>query len=151
MILLFSCSVMSDSLWPHGLQNIRLPCPSPSPEVCSNSFPLNQWYHPTIGPSVTPFSVCRRSFPASGSFLMGQFFTSGAKVLELYFQHQSFQWIFRVDWFDLLSVQGNLKSLLQQHSSKSSLFWHSAFFMVQLSHIPYIKHISFTYSSVHGH
>ena len=77
----FSCSVVSDSLWPHGLQHGRLPCPSPSPEVCSNSCPLSQWYHPTISSSVIPFSSCLQSFPASGSFLMSWFFTSGGQSI----------------------------------------------------------------------
>ena len=68
-LLLFSCSVVSDSLRPHGLQHARLPCPSPSPGACSNSCPLSQWCHPTISSSVIPFSSCLQSFPASGSFL----------------------------------------------------------------------------------
>ena len=64
--------VVSNSLWPHGLQNSRLPCPSPSPGVCSNSCPLSQWCHPTITCFVSPFSSCPQSFPASGSFPMSQ-------------------------------------------------------------------------------
>ena len=72
----FSCSVMSDSLWPHGLQHTRPPCPSPTPGVYWNSYPLSQWCHPTISSSVVPFSSCLQSFPASGSFQMSQFFTS---------------------------------------------------------------------------
>ena len=67
---------MSNSLWPHGLQNARLLCPSPSPGACSNSYPLSQWCHPTISYSVIPFS-CLQSFPESGYFLMSQFFASG--------------------------------------------------------------------------
>ena len=73
----FSYTVMSDSLRPHGLQHTRLPCPSLSPGVCSNSCPLSRWCHPTISSCVTPFSSCLQSFPASGSFQMSQFFTSG--------------------------------------------------------------------------
>ena len=72
--LLFCHSVMSDSLRPHGLQHARLPCPSLSPWVCSNSCPLSQWYHPTIASSVIPFSPCPQSFPASGSFPVSQLF-----------------------------------------------------------------------------
>ena len=72
----FSCSVVSDSLWPHGLQHARLPCPSPTPGAYSNSCPSSQWCHPTILSSVIPFSHLQ-SVPASGSFLMSQFFTSG--------------------------------------------------------------------------
>ena len=71
-----SCSVVSDSLRPHGLQQARLPCPSSTPGVCSNSCPSNRWCHPTISSSVILFSFLQ-SFPASGSFLMSQFFTSG--------------------------------------------------------------------------
>ena len=72
---------MSDSLWPHGLQHARLPCPSTSPRVCSNSCPLSQWCHPTILSSVTPFPSCLKSFPASGSFLMSQLFPSGCQSI----------------------------------------------------------------------
>ena len=85
-------------LGPHELQHTRLPCSSLSPGVCSNSWTLSQWCHPTISSSVIPFSSCPQSFPVSGSFPMSQFFTSGAKVLELQLQHQSFQWKFRVDF-----------------------------------------------------
>ena len=79
ILLLFSHSVMSNSLWPHGLQHARLPCPSPFPGVCSNSCPLNQWCHPTISSSVIPFSSCLQSFPASGSFPMSQLFAPGGQ------------------------------------------------------------------------
>ena len=76
----FSHSV-SDSLWPHGLQNARLPCPSPTPGARSNSCPSSQWGHPTISSSVIPFSSCLQSFPASGSFPMSQFFASGGQSI----------------------------------------------------------------------
>ena len=95
----FSRSVASDSLRPHGLQHTRLPCPSPTPGVYSNSCPLSRWCHPTISSSVVPFSSCLQSFPAPGSFQMCQFFASGdqsIRVLEI--QYQSFQWIFRTDF-----------------------------------------------------
>ena len=75
----FSCSVMSSSLRPRGLQHTRLPCPSPTPGACSNSCPSSQWCHPTILSSVFPFSSCLQSFPVSGSFLMSQFFMSGGQ------------------------------------------------------------------------
>ena len=75
----FSRSAMSDSLWPHGLQLSRLPCPSPTPRACSNSCPSNRWYHPPISSSVVPFSSCLQSFPAPGSFQMSQPFTSGGQ------------------------------------------------------------------------
>ena len=79
LLLLISSSVISDSLWPHGLQHVRLLCPSPSPRVCSNSCPLSRWCHPTILSSVVSFSTCLQSFPASGSFPMNWLFTSGSE------------------------------------------------------------------------
>ena len=72
---------MSDSLWLHGLQNARLPCPSPTLRARLNSCPSSRWCHPTISSSVIPFSSCLQSFPASGSFLMSQFFTSGGQSI----------------------------------------------------------------------
>ena len=75
----FSSSAVSDSLRPHGRQQARLPCPSPTPGVYSNSCPLSQWCHPTT--SVIPFSSCLQSFPESGSFLMNQFFASGGQSI----------------------------------------------------------------------
>ena len=77
----FSHSVMSDSLQPHGLQHARPPCPSPTPEACSNSCPSSWWCHPTISSSVVPFSSSPQSFPASGSFPMSQFSTSGGQSI----------------------------------------------------------------------
>ena len=91
----FSHSVMSDSLWPHGLQHTRPPCPSPTPGAYSNSCPLSRWCHPIISYSVVPFFSHLQSFPTSGSFQMSQFFSSGGQSLEFQLQHQSFQWIFR--------------------------------------------------------
>ena len=93
----FSRSVVSDSLWPHESQHARPPCPSPTPGVYSNSYPLSWWCHPTISSSLTPFS-CLQSFPASRSFPMSRLFHQVAKVLELQLQHQSFQRLFRVDF-----------------------------------------------------
>ena len=81
LFLLFSHSVMSNSLWPHELQHARLPCPSPTPGVCSNSCPLIQWCHPTISSSVVPFSSYPQSFPASGSFPMSWLFASGGQSI----------------------------------------------------------------------
>ena len=80
--MLFDYWVMSDSLQPHGLQHTRLPCPSLSPGVCSNSFPLSWWGHPTISSSVTSFSFYPQSFPAAGSFPMSQLFALGGQILE---------------------------------------------------------------------
>ena len=137
----FSCSVMSDSLWPHGLQHARLPCPSPTPGACLSSHPSSWWYHSTISSSVVPFSSCLQSFPASGSFPMSQFCIGGQRIGFSFRISPSNEYSglisFRMDWFDFLAVQGTLKSLLQCHSSKPSILQCSAFFMVQLSH-PYI-------------
>ena len=94
----FSRSVVSDSLQSHGLQHARLPCPSPTPGVCSNLYPSSQWCHPTISSSVVSFFSCLWSFPASGSLLMTQFPYQVAKVLELQFHQLSFQWIVRTDF-----------------------------------------------------
>ena len=80
-VLQFSHSVMSNSLWPHGLQHSRLPCPSPTPGACSNSHPLSQWCHPTISLSVIPFSSHLQSLPASGSFPMGQLLAWGGQSI----------------------------------------------------------------------
>ena len=77
----FSCLVMSDSLWPRGLQHARPPCPSLTPRVYSNSCPLSWWCHPTISTSVVPFSSHLQSFPASGSFQMSQLFASGGQSI----------------------------------------------------------------------
>ena len=79
--MLFSWQVLSNSLWPHELQHAMLPCPSPSPRVCSSSCPLSRWCHPTISSSVSPFSSCLLSFPASGSFSVSQLFTSGGQSI----------------------------------------------------------------------
>ena len=115
----FSHSVVP-TLWPHGLQHARLPCASPTPRVYSNSCPSSRWCHPTISSSVVPFSFHLQSFPASGSFPMSQFFTSGdqsigvspsASVLPMNIQ----------DWFhlggmvDLLVVQGTLLMLINSN------------------------------------
>ena len=132
----FSRSVMSDSFWPHGLQHSRLPCPSPTPGACSNSCPLHWWYHPTILSSVVPFSSCLHFFPVSGSFPGSQFFASGGQSIGVSNEYSGLI-SSRMDWLDLLVVQGTLKSLLQHHSSKASILLHSAFFIVQLSH-PYM-------------
>ena len=124
--------IVSDSLRPHGLQHARLPCPSSTPRVYSNSCALSRWCHPAISSSVVTFSSCLQSFPASGSFQMSQFFASGgqsigvsasASVLPVNIQ----------DWFPLEWTE----SLLQHHSSKASILQPSAFFIVQLSH-PYM-------------
>ena len=131
---------MSNSLEAHGLQHTRLPCPPLSPRVCSNSCPLSQWCYPTISSSATLFSFSSQSFPASGSFPMSWLFASGgqsmrasalALVLSMNIQH----W-FSLVLIGLISMQSRgLSRVLQPHSFKASILWHSAFFMVQLSHL----------------
>ena len=146
---------MSNSLRPHGLQHARLPCPSLSPVVCSNSCLLSQWCHPTISSSVTAFSSCSQSFPASGSFSVSQFFTSGgqgigtsasASVLPM-----NIQGGFPLELTGLIFFQSKgLSRLLQHNSSKPSILQHSTLFIVQLSH-PYMttgKKQSFEYTEL---
>ena len=142
-VIQFSHSVVSDSLWPHGLQHTRLPCPSPTPGACSNSCPSSQWCHPTISSSVVPFFLMPSIFPSI------RVFSSESVLCIRWPKCWSFSFSmspsneysglisFRMDWLDLLAVQGTLKSLLQHHSSKASILWCSAFFTVQLSH-PYV-------------
>ena len=135
---------MSNSLWPHGLQHTRLPCPSPTPGAYSNLCPLSWWCHPTISSFGIPFSSCLQSFPASGSFQMSQFFSSNgqsievsasASVLPMNIQH----WfpLGLTGWLSLHSKGLSRVFSKKQHSSKASLLQHSVFFIVQLSH-PYI-------------
>ena len=137
------CSVVSHSLRPHGLPHTRLPCPPPTPGVYSNACPLSWWCHPTISASVIPFSSHLQSFVASGSL-------NSESVLPIRWpKYWSFSFStspsneysglisFWMDWFDLLAVQGTLKSLLQHHSLKASVLRCSVFFIVQLSH-PYM-------------
>ena len=140
---------MSNSLWPNGLQHARPPCPWPTPGVYSNSCPLSQWCHPIL---CRPLLLLPSIFPSFRVF---------SKESVLHFRwpkYWSFSFSispcneysglisFRMDWFDLLTVQGTLKGLLQQHSLKASILWGSAFFIVQLSH-PYMtigKNIALT-------
>ena len=136
----FGRSVMSDSLWPHGLQHARIPCPSPSPRAYSNSCPLSRWCHLTIS-SCHPLLLLPPIFPASGSFPISQSFASGVQ------KYWSFSFSislsneysglisFRTDCYDLLAVQGTFENLLQHHSWKASILQCSAIFMVQLSHL----------------
>ena len=130
---LFNCSVVSSYLQPHGLQHTRLPCPSPTPGGCSNSCPSSWWCHPTISSSVVPFCAHLQSFPASGSFPMSQFFTSGdqsigvsilASVLPMNIQ----------DWFPLgltgwISFQSNELSKVFSNTTVQK----QQFFSAQLS------------------
>ena len=98
---LFSHSVTSNSLRPHGLQHARLPCPSPTPRACSNSCPLSQWCHPTISSSVIPFSSCLQSFPVSESFPMSQFFTLGDQNIAASASASALPMNIWKDWFPL--------------------------------------------------
>ena len=111
----FSHSVVSDSLWPHKSQHARPPCPSPSPRVHPNSHPSSQWCHPAISSSVVPFSSCSQSLPAS-------VFSNESTLRMMWPKYWRFSFsiipskehpglIFRMDWLDLLAVQGTLKSL----------------------------------------
>ena len=123
----FSHSVVSDSLWLHGLQLARLTCPLPTPGAYSDSHPSSRWCHPTISSSVIPFSSHLQSFPASGSFPVSQFFASGSQSIGVSSISPSNEYSgrisFRMDWFDLLADKGTLKSLLQHHSSKASVLF----------------------------
>ena len=132
LLLLFSHSVVSNSLRPHGLQHASLPCPSPSPRVCSNSCPSSWWWHPTISSSVLPFSSCPQSLPASECFPMSQFFTSGgqsigasasASVLPMNIQN----W-FPLEWTGWISLQSKglsrvfSNTIVQKHQFFSTQF-----------------------------
>ena len=113
----FSRSIMSNSFRPHGLQHARLPCPSATPGACSNSCPSNRWCHPTISSSVIPVS-CPQSLPGSGYFRMSVLHIRWPKFWSFSFSispsnEYSGLISFRIDWFDLLAVQGTLKSVLQ--------------------------------------
>ena len=134
-----SGTVTSDSLRLHAMQYARLPCPSANPRAYSNSSPLSWCCHPSISSSVVPFSSHLQLFPASGSLQMSQFFTSDGQIRSFSFSispsnEHSGLISFRMNWLDLLAVQGTLKSLFQHHSSKASILWCSAFFIAQLSH-----------------
>ena len=129
------------------MQYSRLPCPSLCPGVCSNSCPLSWWCHPAISSSVVPFSSCPQSLPASG------YFPNESKLHMRWPKYWSFSFSispsneqpglisFKMDWFDLLWVQGMLKSLVQYHSSKAAILQCSAFFMVQLSHPSFFSQV----------
>ena len=133
---------MLDSLRPHGLQYTRPSCPSPTPGAYSNSWPLTRWCRSTISSSVIPF-------PPTSIFPNIRVFSNESVLHIRWPKYWSFSCSispsnehsglisFRMEWLDLLAIQGILKSLLQHHSSKVSILWHSAFFTVQLSH-PYV-------------
>ena len=126
---------MPNSLRPHELQHTRPPCPSPTPGVYPNSCPLSQWCHPATSSSVVPFSSCPQSLPASKSFPMSQLFTWGGQNLASFLPKKSQGWS-PSEWTGWISLQSKELSRVfsNTHSSKASLFWLSAFYMVQLSH-----------------
>ena len=123
----FSCSVVSDSLWPHELQHSRSPCPSPTPSIHTNSCPSSQWCHPTTSSSVVPFSSCTQPLPASESFPMSQFFiwgdqSTGVSALASFLPKKSQDWS-PLEWTGWISLQfKGLSSFLQHHSSKASIW-----------------------------
>ena len=135
LIVQFSHSVVPDSSRPQGPQHPRLTCPSPTPGAYSNSSPLSRWCHPTISSSVVPLLLLPSIFPSIRVF-------SNVSALHIRWpKYCSFSFnispsnkhpgliSFRMDWLDLLAVQGTLKSLLQHHSSKASMLWCSNFFI----------------------
>ena len=133
----FSHSVMSDSLRPHGVQHTMLPCPSPTPGVCSNSCPSSRWCHPTISFSVVPFSSCLQSLPASGSFPMSQLFTWGGQGIKSFSfnispsnEHPGLI-SFGMDWLDLPAVPRH-----SQESSPTLQFKSINFLALSFLHSP---------------
>ena len=138
----FSHSIVSNSLWPRGPQHVRPPCPTPTPRVYPNSCPLSRWCHPTIS-SCCPFLFLPPIPPTimifsnnSALHIRWCKYWSLSFNISLSNEHPGLI-SFRMDWLDLLAVQGTLKSLLQHHSSKASIPWCSTFFRVQLSR-PYM-------------
>ena len=128
---------MSNSLWPHDLQHSRPPCLSPSLGVCPSSRPLSWWCYPIL---YCPLLLLPSIFPSI------KVFANESALCIWWSKYWNFRFSispsneylrlisFRIDWFDLLAVQGTLQSLLQHHSLKASILWHSVFFMVQLSY-----------------
>ena len=137
--MLFSSSVMSNSLQPHGLQQARLPCPSLTPRACSNLsiesvMPANHLIlcHPLLLLPSTFFNIRVFSKESALRIRWPEYWRFSFSISPS--SEYSAVISFRMDWLDLLAVQGTLKNLLQHHSSKASILWHSAFFMVQFSH-----------------
>ena len=130
---------MPNSLGSDGLQHSRLPWPSPTPEACSNSCPLSRWCHSTISSSAVSFSSCLQFFPASGSFVMSQFFASGGQRIGVWASAlpMNIQDGFPLRWTDLISLLSKGFSRVFSSTTLASVLHCSAFFMVQLSH-PYM-------------
>ena len=156
LLLLFSPLVVSYSLQLHGVQRARLPCPSPSPRVCSNSCPLCQWCHPTISSSVSPFFSCLQSFKKSGSFSMSWFFASGgqsigssasALVLSMNIQGWFPLWL-----TGLISLQSKglwlSRVFFSTNSSETSILWHSPSSPALTSIHDYGRNHSFDYMNL---
>ena len=139
----FSHSVVSNSLWPHGPQHARAPCPSPTPRVYSNSSPLSRWCHPTISSSVIPFSSSPQSFPASGSFQISQLFASGGQRIgtsaSTSVPPMNTQDWSSLGWTGWISLQSKGLSRVFSNTTvqKHQFFGAQFFFIVQLSH-PYM-------------
>jgi len=136
--LQFSCVRLFATPWNAARQ---ASLPSPTPRAFSNSCPSSQWDHTTISSSVVSFPSFLQSFPASGSFPMESVLHIRWPKYWSFSISPSNEYLglisFRMDWLDLLAVQGTLKSFLQHHSSKTSILWHSVFCIVQISH-PYM-------------
>ena len=132
----FSHSVVSDSFRSHESKHARPSYPSPTPRVHPNSCPLCWWCHSPISSSVVPFSSCPQSFPASESALRMRWpkYWSFSFNISPFNEHPGLI-SFRMDWLDLLPVQGTLKSLLQYHGSKASILQHSAFLYLAINYL----------------
>ena len=148
------CCSVAKSLWPHRLQHAKLPCPSPSPRVCSNLCPLDQWCFLTISSSAAPFSFCLQSFSASGSFPVSWLFASGGQEWKLHL-HKSFQWIFRVDFLYECLVWSPYCSRGSQESSSTPQFKSISSSVLRLFYAPtltsihdYWKNHSFDYADL---
>ena len=140
-VQLFSCVWLFAT---HGLQHTRLPCPSPTPESCSNSCPLSWWCHPTISSSVIPFSSCLQLSQHQGLFQWVSFSHQVAKVLEFQLQHQSFQWIFRTDFLYDWLVGSPCSPRDSQESSPTPQFKSISSSVLNFLHSP-------TLTSIHDH
>ena len=154
----FSHSVMSNSLWPHGLQHARPPCPSPTPEACSSSCPSSWWCHPTTSSSVIPFFLCLQSFPESGSLQMSELFASDGQIIGVSASTSilpvSIQDWFPLGWSGWFSLQSKGLSRVFSNTmfNSSSILQRLSFFIVQLSH-PYMttaKTIALTWRTFVG-
>ena len=135
--MLFSRPVMFNSLRPHGLQLPRPPCPSPFPGVCPSSYSLHWWCYPAHLILWHPLLLLPSIFPSFRDFSMSHLFTSDGNFSFSFTPSSECPGLIslKIDWFDLLAVQGTFRSFLQHHSLKASILWHSTFFMAQLSQL----------------